>query len=57
MEEGWEAARVKFDCVKKDLLQDLISMELMKDDKLVGVASPGLCGGYELVTQQAAHGH
>ena len=36
IEESWEAAKVKFDCVKKDLLPDLLSMELMKDDKYVG---------------------
>lgn len=33
IEDGWTAAKVKFDTVKKDLLSDLMSKEIMKDEK------------------------
>lgn len=33
IEDAWAAVQAKFECAKKDLLSDLMSMELMKDEK------------------------
>ena len=33
IEDGWVAAKVKFENVQKDLLSRLLSKELMKDEK------------------------
>lgn len=37
IEDAWTAVQTKFESVKKNLLPDLMSMELMKNDKLVQV--------------------